>query len=134
MKQETITIKGVNITSNQPINSYWTVCLEEFLNTTPFPDIDHIHFTLDYFEEESGIMNLTIFFKDTDHPLHVPLDYEDWEFYKYAIEDNLEAAFSDSLILHTDSLILHTNASITTRHSKAMKDNYSTTMLLSLIF
>ena len=124
MKQETITIKGVNITSNQSINSYWTVCLEEFLNTTKFPDIDHIHFTLDYFEEESGIMNLTIFLKDTDHQFHQPLNYEDWESYKAALENNLEDAFSDSLIIHT-------NASITTWHSK---DNYSTTMLLSLIF
>lgn len=127
MEKETITINGVNITSNQFINSYWTVCLEEFLKTTKFPDIDHIHFTLDYFEEESGIMNLTIFLKDTDHPFHQPLNYEDWESYKAALENNLEAAFSDSLILHT-------NASITTWHSKAMKDNYSTTMLLSLIF
>ena len=125
MKQE-ITINGVNITSNKPINSYWTVCLEEFLNTTPFPDIDHIHFTLDYFEEESGIVNLTIFLKDTDHPFHQPLNYDDWESYKAALENNLEDAFSDSLIIHT-------NASITTWHSKA-KDNYSTTMLLSLIF
>ena len=125
MKQE-ITINGVNITSNKPINSYWTVCLEEFLNTTPFPDIDHIHFTLDYFEEESGIMNLTIFLKDTDHPFHQPLNYDDWESYKAALENNLEDAFSDSLIIHT-------NASITSWHSKA-KDNYSTTMLLSLIF
>ena len=126
MKQE-ITIKGVNITSNQSINSYWTVCLEEFLNTTPFPDIDHLYFTLDYFEEELCIINLAIFLKDTDHPFHQPLNYEDWESYKAALENNLEDAFSDSLILHT-------NASLTTWHSKAMKDNYSTTMLLSLIF
>ena len=126
MKQE-ITIKGVNITSNQSINDYWPVCLEEFLNTTPFPDIDHLYFTLDYFEEELCIINLAIFLKDTDHPFHQPLNYEDWESYKAALENNLEDAFSDSLILHT-------NASLTTWHSKAMKDNYSTTMLLSLIF
>ena len=121
MKQETITIKGVNITSNKSINSYWTVCLEEFLNTTKFPDIDHIHFTLDYFEEESGIMNLTIFFKDTDHPFHQPLKYKDWESYKAALENNLELAFIDH------ELAIHTNASITTRHSE-------TTILISLIF
>lgn len=126
MKQN-ITINGVNITSNKPLNSYWTVCLEEFLNTTIFPDIDHIHFTLDYFDEESGIMNLTIFLKDTDHPFHQPLYFASWESYKAALERNLEDAFSDSLILHT-------NASLTTWHSEAMKDNYSTTMLLSLIF
>ena len=124
MKQEIITINGVNITSNQSINDYWPVCLEEFLNTTPFPDIDHLYFTLDYFEEELCIINLAIFLKDTDHPFHQPLNYEDWESYKAALENNLEDAFSDSLILHT-------NASITTWHSK---DNYSTTMLLSLIF
>lgn len=127
MEQETITINGVNITSNKPLNSYWTVCLEEFLNTTIFPTIDHIHFTLDYFEEESGIMNLTIFLKDTDHPFHQPLYFASWESYKTALENNLEDAFSDSPILHT-------NASLTTLHSKAMKDNYSTIMLLSLIF
>ena len=127
MKQEIITINGVNITSNQSINDYWPVCLEEFLNTTPFPDIDHLYFTLDYFEEELCIINLAIFLKDTDHQFHQPLNYEDWESYKAALENNLEDAFSDSLILHT-------NASITTWHSKAMKDNYSTTMLLSLIF
>ena len=125
MKQEIITINGVNITSNQSINDYWPVCLEEFLNTTPFPDIDHLYFTLDYFEEELCIINLAIFLKDTQ--FHQPLNYEDWESYKAALENNLEDAFSDSLILHT-------NASITTWHSKAMKDNYSTTMLLSLIF
>ena len=124
MKQEIITINGVNITSNQSINNYWPVCLEEFLNTTPFPDIDHLYFTLDYFEEELCIINLAIFLKDTDHPFHQPLNYEDWESYKAALENNLEDAFSDSLIIHT-------NASITTWHSK---DNYSTTMLLSLIF
>ena len=124
MKQEIITINGVNITSNQSINDYWPVCLEEFLNTTPFPDIDHLYFTLDYFEEELCIINLAIFLKDTDHQFHQPLNYEDWESYKAALENNLEDAFSDSLIIHT-------NASITTWHSK---DNYSTTMLLSLIF
>ena len=124
MKQEIITINGVNITSNQSINDYWPVCLEEFINTTPFPDIDHLYFTLDYFEEELCIINLAIFLKDTDHPFHQPLNYEDWESYKAALENNLEDAFSDSLIIHT-------NASITTWHSK---DNYSTTMLLSLIF
>ena len=124
MKQEIITINGVNIISNQSINDYWPVCLEEFLNTTPFPDIDQLYFTLDYFEEELCIINLAIFLKDTDHPFHQPLKYKDWESYKAALENNLEDAFSDSLILHT-------NASITTWHSK---DNYSTTMLLSLIF
>lgn len=127
MKQE-ITINGVNITSNQSINNYWTTCLEEFLNITPFQDIDHIHFTLDYFDEESGIMNLTIFLKDTDHPFHQPLNYEDWESYKAALENNLEAAFID------EGIAIHTNASLTTWHSEAMKDNYSTTILLSLIF
>lgn len=128
MKQETITINGVNITSNKPINNYWTMGLEEFLNTTIFPDIDHIHFTLDNFEEESGIMNLTIFLKDTDHPFHQPLNYEDWGSYKTALENNLEAAFID------EGIALHTNASLTTWHSEARKDNYYTTMLLSLIF
>lgn len=127
MKQN-ITINGVNITSNKPLNDYWTIGLEEFLNITPIPDIDHIHFTLDYFDEESGIMNLTIFLKDTDHPFKQPLNYEDWNSYKAALENNLEAAFID------EGIALHTNASLTTWHSEAMKDNYSTTMLLSLIF
>lgn len=100
MKQETITINGVNITSNKPINNYWTMGLEEFLNTTIFPDIDHIHFTLDNFEEESGIMNLTIFLKDTDHPFHQPLYFASWESYKTALERNLEAAFIDEGMLY----------------------------------
>lgn len=121
MKQEIITINGVNITSNQSINDYWPVCLEEFLNTTPFPDIDHLYFTLDYFEEELCIINLAIFLKDTDHPFHQPLNYEDWESYKAALENNLELAFIDH------ELAIHTNASITTRHSE-------TTILISLIF
>lgn len=128
MEQETITIKGVNITSNQSINDYWTTCLEEFLNITIFPDIDHIHFTLDYFDEESGIMNLTIFLKDTNHPFHQPLYFASWESYKAALERDLEDTFID------EGIAIHTNASLTTWHSEAMKDNYSTTILLSLIF
>ena len=123
MKQNTEIINGVTIISANPIPAYWATNLWDFLSLLPYKkDIDHINFTLDYYDEESGLMNLTFTFKDMDHPMTFN---KGWNHHKQSLENALEDKFID------EGLAILRNASFSSWHSG---NTYSSTMVLTLIF